>query len=340
MVYRYVKRRKYKRRYAGKRSRFGKKKYTISRNKLRSKKIDSLLEKRVQEISRKETLKVIKPNYLTARGVWHDANGAWDLTTDVYPTLQNWLQCNETTFVVREISKLGGFLSTNISDPIAQIGFDKRSMNIRLKQIASCFHFCNEGLKTVVVDMQIYRFKYDKDTAFLMTQLPSAAPANIPAINQMALPRPSIKDHPPMTSAHTLTWNLRKTWKAPDVTQGNPVRSFSILARKRIYVPCGRMVEDPAGNNQIVNTLRFKHLKLVKTWKGLGRKEKYRIINGVGGPQAGDIRGSLQDGLFYFSLRFSGPVKLLGVTACTFCAAPNSFLDKQYTFDLGAAGAQ
>lgn len=299
----------------------------MSTARLRSKRIDSLLEKRIVAISKKQAQAVNKPNYLVTRGIWQDGQAAaWDVLQDIWPTLQNWHQMDETNMYAREIAKCGGYLDNDLSAQLVAAGVDRRSMFIRLKNIACQFHFVNEGLKAVMVDVQLSRYAYDKMNLFL-----EAVPQN--ALN----PSPVYQDHKPFCTVNTLTPELYKYYKQSDSTQGNFNRKFTVLARKRIYVPPGRMIEDPQGVG-LVNTLDFRHVRLFKSWPALGKKERYQIINGQGGAAAGSIRGSLADGRYFFSIRVTGPVKFLGVTAVKFCGS--HALDRQLVFDLGAPQAQ
>lgn len=328
-------RRRFKRGRGGKKKFVRKKKY-LSR--LRDKKINAggflctLVEHRIKDIAKKEARKLNKPNYIVTRGVWLDTNAQpWFPLQDQWPPLASFNDLNETQFHVHEIAKCGGYLETDISAAVqTQGGMDPRSMFIRLKEIALQFHFVNVGTRNAVVDLQITRFPYSKMALYLDQN------AATPAEN----PQPVYQDHKPFCTINTLTRELYKFYKQGDVTQGNQNRVFSVLARKRIVVRPGRMIDDPTGaaNANRVNITNYKGLRIKKYWKGLGKKERYQIINGNAGPNAGPIRGSLADARYFWSMRVSAPIKYLGVTAVKFCGS--SALDRQLVFDLGAPLAQ
>jgi len=329
-----------KRRRRFKRGRGGKKKFVRSKkylSRLRDKKINArvasctLVEHRIKDIAKKEALKLNKPNYIVTRGVWLDPQAQpWLPLTDQWPPLASFFDINETQFHSFEVAKCGGYLETDVSAAVETgLAIDARNMFVRIKQIALQFHFVNVGTRNAVVDLQLTRFPYSKMALYLDVN------AAMPAEN----PQPVYQDHKPFCTINTLTRELYKFYKQSDVTQGNQKRIFTVLARKRIVVRPGRMIDDPTGGGAAAtNMTNYKGLRIKKTFKGLGKKEKYQIIQGNPGPNAGPIRGSLSDHRYFWSMRCTAPVKYLGVTAVKFCGS--SMLDRQVVFDVGAPLAQ
>lgn len=326
---RYVRKRRTRRRRTYRRRR-RKKTSSVSIRKLRDKRINTIFEVRAKQIAKKEAMKLNKPNWICVRGDWHDPQQpGFDALADVWPPLLSYMHTDETQFHVHELAKCGGYLNNEVSDPLAAAGVDRRSMFITMKEIKFNFQFVNEGVKAVVVDFQLTRMPYSKMALFLEQNAPT------PAQN----PQPVYQDHRPFCSINTISRECLKAYKQSDSTQGNLNRRVQVLARKRIVIPPPRMIDDPAGGGgNRVNTVRFHALKLNKFWKGLGKRERYQIINGVAGPFAGQIRGSLADARYFWSLRVTGPCRYLGVSHVKFAAS--HLLDRQLVFDIGAPLAQ
>lgn len=293
----------------------------------------TLVERRMAQISAKQIAKQHKPDYKFVRGLWESTQAAtpWGnyYGLDQWPPVASYQTINVNDFIVHEIAKCGGYLDSDISGQMVNPGgMEPRDMYINLKSIQADFRFINQGSATVVVDMQITRFGYDKSAAYF-------AAAVIPQL----IPQPIYTDHRPFTSPNTLNGQFTKAYKEPDSQVGLPHRSFQVLARKRIVLRPSRMIDDPTGgvNAARVNTSVFHKLKLNKFWKKAGRRERYKILGGAQeGPEAPVLRGSLLDHRYFFSIRVTGTVGYVGVTSVKFCAG--GLLDRQMIFDRAAAG--
>lgn len=315
----------YKRKYKKKYKKKYKSRYS---SRLRDSKINTLVEKRMQEIAQKEAMKVNKPNWIVVRGTWNlPQAAAWPALEDQWPPIADFQTIDETQFHSHELAKCGGYLNSEVSDQLVATGVDRRSMYLTIKEIRARFHFVNTGAKAVLVDFQIVRMPYDKMVLFL-----SQAPQ--PSQN----PHPVYQDHRPFTSLNTISKEALAYYKQPDITQGNFTRRVQLLARKRIVLPPPKMIDNPgAGGADRLNTLDYRSLNLNKFWKGLGKKERYQIINGQQGP-AQSLEGSLADARYFFSIRVTGACRYIGVTQVKFAAS--HILDRQLIFDRGAPQAQ
>lgn len=287
----------------------------------------------MSEISAKQIAKQHKPDYKFVRGLWEDltADPRWDsyYNTDVWPPLASFQEIGAGDFWVREIAKCGGYLENLISTQMVNPGgMEPRDMYVKLKSIQTDFRFVNELAQTVVVDMQLTRFGYDKYSAYF-----SAAP--VPS----QIPGPIYQDHQPFTSPNTLNGQFKKAYKEPDAAAGAPKRRFQVLARKRIILRPSKMIDDPqGGGGGRLNTTIYHKLKLNKFWPKAGLRERYKILESQDpeGPVAQTLRGSLLDHRYFWSIRTTADVKFVGVTSVKFAAG--GMLDKQMIFDREAAG--
>jgi len=307
-----------------------KKKYAVSVRALADRKINSLVERRMQQISRAEALKLNPINWLAERGVWQNPAPAqaWDPLEDQWPALADWGTLNPTQFYAQQFCRIGGYQNTNFSDELQATGVDLRSQFIRIKHIKLDFKFTHANNYSVLVDMQMCRIPYDKDTL-----INDANP--IPTVN----PGPVYQDHKPFTSVNTISRQALAYYKQVDRTQGNFNRHVRVLARKRILMPAPRMIDDAAqGGGNRLNTVKYHTLRLNKFFKGLGKRERYKIEASATGPLANANVGSLADARYFLSFRCTGPVSFLGVTICKFTATAG--LSRQIVFDRLAPNAQ
>lgn len=286
----------------------------------------------MSQIAAKQIAAQHRPDYKFVRGLWESAqaNPAWGtyFGADVWPALDAFetLQPGPNGFYVREFAQCGGYLENLISTQMVNPGgMEPRDMFIHLKSLQSDFRFVNSNNRTVLVDMQITRFGYDKSLAYF-----SQAPTN------NLVPGPLYIDHPPFTSPNTLNGQFKRAFKEP--TDALPKRRFSVLARKRIILRPSKMIDNPeAGGADRQNTIIYHKLKLNKFWPKKGRREAYKILTtGQEGPLAGRLRGSLLHHRYFISIRVTDTVDMVGVTSVKFCAG--SMLEKQMIFDLNAAG--
>lgn len=322
--------RRTRRKFLRRRRKTGKKKYSTTTSKLRDKKINTLVEKRMQAISRKEALKLNPINWIASRGIWQNPQPAqaWDPLDDQWPALADWGVLNQTQFYAQQFCRIGGYLNTNFSDELAATGVDLRSMFVRIKHIKLDFRFTHANNYSVLVDMQVCRIPYDKQTLIV-------SPNPVPLEN----PGPVYQDHRPFTSVNTISRQALKYFKQPDATQGNMNRRVHVLARKRIIMAAPKMIDNAtAGGADRLNTVKYHTLKLNKFFKGLGRRERYKIEAQAGGAVAAANRGSLADNRYFLSFRCTAPVQFLGVTIVKFCA--DSGLDRQVIFDRLAPNNQ
>lgn len=324
-------RRRRSRRRTRSRSRRKFKKRSRSRSKLADKRINTLVELRMSQIAAKQIAKQHRPDYKFVRGLWESAqaNPAWGTYygADVWPPIESFgtILPGPNGFWVREFAQCGGYLDTDIAGEMVNAGMEPRDMFIHLKALQSDFRFVNSTNKTVLVDMQITRFGYDKSLAYF-----SQAPTN------NLVPGPLYIDHPPFTSPNNLNGQFKRAFKEP--TDALPKRRWQVLARKRITLRPSKMIDNPeAGGADRQNTLIFHKLKLNKFYKKKGLREAYKILTtGQEGPLAGNLRGSLLYHRYFLSIRVSETVDFVGVTSVKFCAG--SMLEKQMIFDRVAAG--
>ena len=104
-------------------------------------------------------------------------------------------------------------------------------------------------------------------------------------------------------------------------------------------MPAPKMIDNSqAGGADRLNTVKYHTLKLNKYWKGLGKRERYKIEAAAAGPLANANVGSLADARYFLSFRCTAPVQFLGVTICKFCA--DAGLARQVVFDRLAPQAQ
>lgn len=344
---------------------YKKKKYTVSASKLRSKKVDTLIERRIVALSKKEVRKAVPVDYLMTRGLWYNTNAIDPATGNAYPpisilrdqwpTVDRFLQLTPTAFYYRQIAKVGGYLAEDWSAQLQAIGVDARSMHVRLKHIVTQFHFVNVLNKAVQVDIQIGRYAYDKQMLFLS----QTGGTNEPTSN----PQPVYQDHKPFCTWNNLTAECRKFYKERNASTGDFNRKFSVLARKRITLKPSGMMDNPAPTSQVppdpgqgqpvdwhglfsasvsaserINKIKYTSCRLAKYWKGLGKRERYQILPANVVPQQNTNNGSLADARYYYSIRVSEPCLMLGVSAVKFCSGKG--LDRMVVFDLGAVGAQ
>lgn len=323
------------RRFSRRRSKKRVKRRRRGGSRLADKRINTLVEKRMSEIAAKAVAKQHAPDYLYVRGLWENinANPTWDTFwhTDVWPDLANFetLSPAPGQFWSKEIGKCGGYTETNISGQLVNPGgMEPRDMYIHIKALEMDFRFVNENAKTVMVDMQLTRFGYDKNAAYF-SQNP----------NVQLIPSPLYPDHPPFTSPNTLNSAFKRAYKQTDTD--HPRRVWQVLARKRITLRPSRMIDDPAGaaNSARLNTVIYHKLKLAKYYKKAGQKERYKILGGQQeGPLAAGLRGSLLDHRYFISIRVTERVRMVGITSVKFAAS--GLLARQMVFDtIASVGA-
>lgn len=303
------------------------------RSKLADKRINTLVERRMSQIAAKQIAVQHRPDYKYVRGLWESAQADPQWGTyygaDVWPPADSFGEIlpGPNGFFVREFAQCGGYLENLISTQMVNPGgMEPRDMFVHIKSLQSDFRFTNAHNKTVLVDMQITRFGYDKSLAYF-----SQAPTDV------LVPGPQYIDHPPFTSPNTLNGQFKRAYKEP--TPALPKRRFQVLARKRILLRPTRMIDDPDGaaNAQRLNTIQYHSLKLNKFYKKKGQKEAYKILTTAQpGPLAPVLRGSLLHHRYFLSIRVTETVGFVGVTSVKFCAG--SMLDKQMIFDRLAAG--
>lgn len=358
---RYGKRRRFRRK---RHKRRGKKKYRVSTAKLRDRKINTLIEKRIQAISRREAQKIAPIDWCVTRGLWYDVN-AIDPSTgqafppinvlrDAWPSVLQFQALAPQGFYYRQIAKVGGYLAEDWSSQMVQAGMDERSMHIHLKSIVQQFHFVNPNNYAVQVDIQLGRYAYDKQMLFLS----QVSGTNAPTAN----PQPVFQDHKPFCTWNRMTRELLKYYKERNASTGDFNRKFSILARKRLTLPPSTLMDatldttvpanppqggspDWAGLAQAqvnaasrVNKVRYHSCRLSKFWKGKGKRERYQILPVQSVPASNSNQGSLADGRYFFSIRVSAPCSFLSCSAVKFCSGKG--LDRMVVFDVIANQAQ
>ena len=90
-----------------------------SRSRLADKRINTLVEKRMQEVSKREIAKAHKKDYKVVRGLYQDPQAPlWSTTwnTDEWPALTTFDTLLSNQFYVREIGKCGGYLDTDLKE--------------------------------------------------------------------------------------------------------------------------------------------------------------------------------------------------------------------------------
>lgn len=325
----YVRKRRYRRgRRALGRKRYGKKKYSISIAKLKSKRVDSLLESRIVELSKKVVVES-KTTYVV-RGIW-TRDGTWP-QADIWCPLANSHGITETQFVANQFGRVGGYLNNDLSVEMS-IGNDPanptenpaqpynfREMYLRLKMIKFQFRFLNVSTDSAEVDICLWRTPMRKRLIALSANAPSAQEAN----------QPDLYWHRPFTFLNSISSQCSKKYR--DQAANLIPNNHQLIVHRRFTIDPNKMIDNPAaGGGDRINMIKWKEVTLVKYFKGLGKREKYELVLNTISPDAANLRGQLSDCRYYFSMRASGTLAWHAVSVVSFQRGKNT--PRQVVFD-------
>lgn len=269
--------------------------------KLKDKKINTLYEKRSKQIV-DSALQKATPYYLV-RGVYLDPGSTWPLN-DTFPTVADGYNLLESQFFVRQFAHVGGYLETDISNEMIVLPTENRDMKIHIKQIKLDFAFVNQGIEDLQVDLCIWRFPYNK---YIL--------ANTAIPGPLDNPTPQYYNHKPFTPFYGIDKMADQAWKEDDA---NMKVKKHLIGHKRITVPHPKMIDDPAaGGSNRQNTVKWKSIKIVKTYKGLGYSEDYQIEPTNISPIA--TAGSLSKNRYFITIRTTDEVRFRGIATVKFC---------------------
>lgn len=319
-------RRRYRRK-PRRRTRRKKKKYSVSIAKLKSKRVDTLLEKRIVDLSKK-TLVSSKSTYV-ARGIW-TRDGTWP-ALDVWPDVANSLTSIATQFRYAQFGRVGGYLNNDLSvemslgndpaNPTEQPArpYNFRDMFLRLKALIFEFRFLNTGQEAQEVDICLWRCPMRKRLIALDGAAPQAQAAN----------QPQMYWHKPFTSLNTITPQCQRKFR--DQAANIVPDRHTLLAHKRFKIEPGRIIDAPGGGAASANLIKWKRVRVAKYFKGLGKREKYELVLNTISPDAAGLRGQLADCRYYYSMRTTGTIVYHAASAVTFQRGKNT--DRQVVFD-------
>lgn len=327
---------RYGRRRGRRRRRGGKKKYRVPLRRLRTKKIDSLIERRMQAIAKKEVKQVI-PKYIQ-RETWlrqptfnPDGSiaqpGATWPTNDTWPPPLDMHRIAADNFQYFQICRVGGYLESDIAAEMIQSPafINLRDLYVRLHTLRLQFDVLNPGVETQSLDIHVWRVPYSK---------------HLTALDNTPDEQQSLRENPvpqrgwlrPLTTFNTITGETARYYN-DSISQLK--LGVTRVCGGRYYCKPGRMLDDPTqGGGGRVNQAVYKRIRITKTWKGYGKKEMFENDPSAGPATPAEFHrlgtvGSLAKCRYFLTLRASGNLTMRGVSAVRFSkgkSVPNNLV--------------
>lgn len=314
----------------------GRRKYTVSTARLKDKKINSLIESRMQQIAQREDQKLIE--YYIERLSYLGPGQQWP-NTDTWPATVDSFGLAAGNMYYRQLANVGGFLATDLAGTTnVSIGPPDLQCNLLLKRIGFHGRFLNQGLCRSTVDVSLWRVPFDK------AYLASRGHTGQQIASRMDKPAPHNNWIEPFTLFNTASSECKRMFRESKRVAGgtfahpNPRNVQRIrIAHARFSLPVFRQVDAGGGANNRQNTEPWVTRHCIKTYKGAGRKESYEFES-ILGPDVLTTIGAPSKNIYYFTIMSDQTLIFQGVSTVRFARADAD--PSQLVFSGAAPGAQ